>query len=160
MAALEINKLYEILPKKHVIDIQHVGSSAIPGMLAKPIIDIQVAVDSLNNIKDEAITVLEATHYTYWKDNPDLTRMFFVKGMPPFGEKRTHHIHIVEPTSKHWQGKIAFRNYLIAHPEAAKEYEALKKNLAQLHTYDREQYTEEKTEFIVRILQKAGVKWR
>lgn len=159
IAALEINKLYEILPEKHVIDIQHVGSTAIPGMLAKPIIDIQVAVDVLVNIKEEAIAVLEAEHYAYWKDNPDSTRMFFAKGMPPFGERRTHHVHIVEPTSKHWQGKIIFRDYLIAYPEAAKEYEDLKKNLAKLHTYDREQYTGAKTEFIVSILQKAGAKW-
>lgn len=160
IASLEINKLYEILPKKHVIDIQHVGSTAIPGMLAKPIIDIQVAVDALINIKDEAISVLEAQNYVYSKDNPDLTRLFFVKGMPPFGKGRTHHVHIAEPTSKHWQGKIAFRDYLTAHPEAAKKYEVLKMNLAKLHTYDREQYTEAKTEFIVEILQKAGVKWR
>lgn len=160
MAELEIKKLYEILPAKHIIDIQHVGSTAIPGMLAKPIIDIQVAVDSLTSIKNTAIEVLNSENYVYWEDNPDPTRMFFVKGMPPFGEKRTHHVHIVEPSSKHWLGKIAFRDYLIAHPEAVRDYENLKKELASLHTYDREQYTDAKTKFITQILKKAGVKFQ
>src|SRR5579862_9138067 len=116
MAAQEIKKLQEILPANHIIDIQHVGSTAIPGMLAKPIIDIQIAVDSLHSIKKIAIDALKTLGYEYWYENPDPERMFFVKGMPPFGEKRTHHIHIVELGSKHWKNKILFRDYLNNNP--------------------------------------------
>ena len=106
MAELEIKKLLSILPKQHVIDIQQIGSTAIPGMNAKPVIDIQIAVDSLNTIKPIAIKVLKELGYEYWDKNPDLERLFFAKGMPPFGTKRTHHVHIVEPSSRHWQEKI------------------------------------------------------
>lgn len=81
--------------------------------------------------------------------------MFFVKGIPPYGDKRTHHIHIVEPSSKHWHGKIIFRDYLLAHPELAREYEQLKIKLAKRYTNDREQYTDAKTTFINDILNKV-----
>lgn len=155
MARAEMQKLYDVLPKNYLVDIQHVGSTAIPGMQAKPIIDIQVAVKSLEVIKPIAIKQLKKLGYEHWYENPDPERMFFVKGMPPFGEKRTHHVHIVEPTSKHWSGKINFRDYLIAHPEIAKEYQALKVKLAQQYTYDREEYTNAKGEFVNRILQLA-----
>jgi GrpB-like predicted nucleotidyltransferase (UPF0157 family)/GNAT superfamily N-acetyltransferase len=138
MAALEIKMLREILPEEHIVDIQHVGSTAIPGMLSKPIID------SINALKTQG--------YAYWEENPDPTRLFFVKGMPPYGEKRTHHVHIVERHSQHWRDKITFRDYLIAHPESAHEYANLKIRLAKQYTYDREQYTEAKKEFINKIL--------
>lgn len=155
MAELEIKKLREILPTNHIIDIQHIGSTAIPGMLAKPIIDIQIAVDSLIAIKQTAINVLKACDYLYWAEDPDPEKMFFVKGMPPFGQKRTHHVHIIEPKAKRWQTRIIFRDYLIAHPEIAREYEQLKIKLAQEYTYDREQYTDAKTKFIDEVLCKA-----
>jgi GrpB-like predicted nucleotidyltransferase (UPF0157 family)/predicted acetyltransferase len=154
MAELEIKSLRNVLPKNHIIDIQHVGSTAIPGISAKPIIDIQIAVDSLTTIKQTAINQLKMLGYEYWNENPDPERMFFVKGMPPFGEKRTHHVHIVELDSKHWQGKILFRDCLISHPEIAREYEELKRKLATEHTYDREQYTDSKAKFINEVLKK------
>lgn len=156
MAASEIKKLYEILPNKYLADIQHVGSTAIPGILSKPIIDIQIAVPSLSEIKQVAISKLKSLDYVYWEENPDPGRMFFVKGMPPYGEKRTHHIHIFEPSSKHWKNKIIFRDYLLTHPDAAHEYEKLKIKLAQQYVYDREQYTIAKTEFVNNILRAAN----
>jgi GrpB-like predicted nucleotidyltransferase (UPF0157 family)/RimJ/RimL family protein N-acetyltransferase len=151
-AQIEIDKVRAIFPGKSIIDIQHVGSTAIPGLSAKPIIDIQVAARSLDEMKVIAVPALQKIGYEYWADNPDPERMFFVKGMPPFGEKRTHHIHIVEPTSKHWEGKILFKDYLISHSEVAKEYEQLKIKLAQQHTFDREQYTHAKGEFVKKVL--------
>lgn len=154
-AQAEINKVQAVLPHRGVIDIQHVGSTAIPGLSAKPILDIQVAAKSLDEMKIIAVPALQKMGYEYWANNPDPERLFFVKGMPPFGEKRTHHIHIVEPTSRHWVDKIRFRDYLISHPEAAKEYEQLKIKLAQQHTLDREEYTNAKAEFVKRILELA-----
>lgn len=154
-AELEINKLRAILPSDHIIDIQHVGSTAIADIWAKPIIDIQIAVDSLVAVKQRAIDALEAQGYIFWDKNPDTERLFFAKGLPPFGEKRTHHVHIVELSSRHWQEKILFRDYLRAHPDVAHQYENLKKELAQKHMHDREQYTDAKTNFINEILCKA-----
>lgn len=153
LAAREIKQLFKILPNQPIIDIQHVGSTAIPGMIAKSIIDIQIAVDSLKTFKPIAIDSLKDHDYVYWEKNPDFTRMFFVKGMPPYGTKRTHHIHIVEPDSPHWINKINFRDYLIAHPETAREYVQLKINLAKKYKYDREQYTQAKSAFVSRILE-------
>lgn len=154
-AKVEINKLQAVLPLSKIIDIQHVGSTAISGMSAKPIIDIQMAVYSLEEMKVIAVPALQKLGYEYWYENPDPERMFFVKGMPPFGEKRTHHVHIVEPASKHWSGKIKFRDYLIAHPEVAKEYQDLKIKLAEQYAYDREAYTDAKAEFVNKILNLA-----
>jgi GrpB-like predicted nucleotidyltransferase (UPF0157 family) len=154
-ASMEINQLRAVLPSSKIIDIQHVGSTAIPGMAAKPIVDIQIAVHSLEEMKVLAVPALQKLGYEYWYENPDPERMFFVKGMPPFGKKRTHHIHILEPASKHWHGKINFRDYVIAHPEIAKEYQQLKVKLAEQFTYDREEYTNAKGEFVNRILKLA-----
>lgn len=92
-ANAEINRLRAVFPVNRVVDIQHVGSTAIPGMMAKPIIDIQIAVVSLDEMKVIAIPALQKLGYEYWYENPDQERMFFVKDMPPFGEKRTFHVH-------------------------------------------------------------------
>lgn len=155
VASAEISKLREVLPLNKIIDIQHVGSTAIPGTSAKPIIDIQVAVNSLEEIKGVAIPELQKLGYEYWYENPDPKRMFFVKGMPPFGNGRTHHVHIFEYDSDHWRNKIIFRDYLRHHPGTVKEYEQLKNKLAVDYTYDREKYTDEKLEFINKILKLA-----
>ena len=109
IAELEIEKLRQLIPNQHLIDIQHVGSTAIPGMLAKSIIDLQIIVDSLPSIKKIAVEALEKIGYVYWHEDPDPEKMFFVKGMPPFGDKRTHHVHIIEPQSKRGQHRIIFR---------------------------------------------------
>ncbi|MCX7125472.1 MAG: GNAT family N-acetyltransferase [Gammaproteobacteria bacterium] len=154
MADDEIKKIRTLLPQSMLIDIQHVGSTAIPGLSAKPIIDIQIAVASLEIAKIIVVPLLQKLGYEYWADNPDKTRMFFAKGMPPYGEKRTHHVHIVEPSSPHWTGKIAFRDYLRSHLDTAKEYEQLKIKLAVDHQHDREKYTDEKAEFVHKILGK------
>ena len=156
LAMREIEKLREVLPACHVLDIQHVGSTAIPGLLAKPIIDIQIAVDSLSAIKSQAINQLKALGYAFWNENPDPTRLFFVKGMPPYGDKREAHVHIVEPASKHWQDKLQFRDYLLAHPNTAHDYAQLKQALAEAYHYDREQYTQSKTSFIEAVLRQAS----
>jgi GrpB-like predicted nucleotidyltransferase (UPF0157 family) len=159
LAAVEISILRDALSARQILDIQHVGSTAIPGMIAKPIIDIQIAVDSLEDFKTHAVVALNKLDYQYWDKNPDPKRMFFVKGMPPFGEKRTHHVHIFEITSKLWNDKILFRDYLRTHPNITKQYENLKKNLASLYTYDREKYTDEKAQFINDVLVQA-TEWR
>lgn len=152
MAQDEIQHLKKILPKEHILDIQHVGSTAIPGMIAKPVIDISIAVDSLAGAAQGMIIALEANDYVFWRDNPDKQRLFFVKGMPPYGEKRTHHVHICEPGYSQYKDKIIFRDYLTAHPEVAQEYTALKQKLAKEYTHEREKYTDMKGEFIEKIL--------
>jgi GrpB-like predicted nucleotidyltransferase (UPF0157 family) len=133
-----------------VIAIEHFGSTAIPGLAAKPIIDILVAVRSLAAM-DNAEAALAPLGYVFWRDNPKRDRMFFVKGMPPYGARRTHHVHITEPSGEMWRRRI-FRDYLIKHPEAAQNYEALKRDLMAQFPDDREAYTAGKTRFIDAIM--------
>ncbi len=158
LAKSEIEKICSLFPKNFILDIQHVGSTAVPDMSAKPIIDIQIAVTSLECARIIAVPLLQKLQYVFWADNPDKERLFFAKGMPPYGAARTHHVHIVEPASPHWTGKIAFRDYLIHHPETAKAYEQLKFDLAKRYQFDREKYTDEKAEFIKSILEKSALR--
>lgn len=155
LAQEEIAKLKSVLPENKIVDIQHVGSTAIPGLSAKPIIDIQIAVTSLQDMKLIVVPLLQKLNYEFWPDNPDPKHMFFVKGMPPYGEKRTHHVHIFEHNSDHWRNKLLFRDYLRKHPELAKEYEELKARLAEKYLYDREKYTDAKLTFVNKVLQLA-----
>ena len=151
-AQAEMDKIKTVFPVNKIIDIQHEGSTAIVGLSAKPILDIQIAVDSLEDMKLIAVPILQKLGYEYWDGNPDPKRMFFVKGMPPYGEKRTHHVHIFEKNSEHWCNKLNFRDYLRIHHDIAKEYEQLKMKLAEEHVYDREAYTDKKLDFVNRVL--------
>ncbi len=154
MAATEIHCLRSKLPEDEVIDIQHIGSTAIPHATAKPLIDIQIAVQSLATIRQTAIKQLEMMGYSYWYANPNQERMLFMKGLPPTGNGRTHQVHIYEHTSHHWHDKLFFRDYLRQHSEALQQYTTLKKSLAKKHRYDRESYTDGKRDFVASILKK------
>jgi len=133
--------------------IEHFGSTAVPGLAAKPIIDLLVGVRSLAAAKQVAVSQLERLGYAYWFNNPDPQRMFFVKGLPP-NSPRTHHIHMVEPGSLLWE-RLLFRDYLRKHLEEAAHYAQLKYSFAQRFSSDREAYTMAKAEYIESVMQKA-----
>jgi GrpB-like predicted nucleotidyltransferase (UPF0157 family) len=153
--AAEAARLRAALDPGLIVGLEHFGSTAIPGMPAKPIIDILIAVRSLAAAREAFIAPLEGLDYAFWADSPKTDRLFFVKGMPPYGERRTHHVHIVEPSAEPWQ-RLAFRDYLIAHPGDARRYADLKRGLAAAHRTDREAYTEAKAAFVAEIMAKAG----
>jgi GrpB-like predicted nucleotidyltransferase (UPF0157 family) len=88
--------------------------------------------------------------YVYWAENPRKDRLFFVKGMPPFGTRRSHHVHV--RTSQDAERELAFRDALRADPGLARKYERLKEKLTQRHATDREAYTEGKTAFVTEAL--------
>jgi GrpB-like predicted nucleotidyltransferase (UPF0157 family) len=134
---------------KYVLDIQHVGSTSILGMSAKPIIDIAIAV---NNFEEAGVCIrpIEQLGYEYRGENSIPRRHFFAKGNP-----RTHHIHINEIGSHDWNDQIIFRDYLTQCPETAKEYAELKVELAQRYPTDRQSYLDGKAPFIERVLQLA-----
>jgi GrpB-like predicted nucleotidyltransferase (UPF0157 family) len=81
--------------------------------------------------------------------------MFFVKGMPPFGPKRTHHVHVTELDGEMWQ-RLAFRDYLRANPTEAETYERIKRSLAADHPTDRAAYTNGKSAYVESIMRKAS----
>ncbi|AXR00334.1 GrpB family protein [Pseudoalteromonas piscicida] len=128
-------------------DIEHVGSTAVVGMVANPIIDIMVGVQSLMASK-EAIKVLTQHGYCYYPYKADVMHWF----CKPTPECRTHHLHLVPFNSALWQERISFRNKLRASPDLRAEYCALKLALAREYRNDREQYTQQKWPFIKRVL--------
>ena len=135
-----------------IIAIEHVGSTAIPGVPAKPLIDMNVAIPSIDDATIEKfIPKLQELGYTYMHKYPD--RHFFAKGPE---EKRTHHLNLVKVGSETgWNDHILFRDYLNNHKTARDEYTALKLRLAQQFAEDRESYTKAKEEFILGIIQQA-----
>jgi GrpB-like predicted nucleotidyltransferase (UPF0157 family) len=137
-----------------VFGLEHFGSTAIPGLAAKPIIDILIAVRSLADARATFVSALRKLDYVYWADNPKRDRMFFVKGMPPFGSGRSHHVHVTEPDGELWR-RLAFRDYLRVHPEEAAIYEQLKRRLAAEHPTDREAYTDAKSAYVEAVMCKA-----
>ncbi len=134
-----------------VVDIQHIGSSAIPNIVSKPIIDIALAIDSLKNIK-KIIKPLEEIGFIYRGELGIPDRHLFVKG----GEElRTHHLHVMFNEHYEWRKHLIFRDYLLKHPEEARQYSELKIRLEREYKEDREGYTNGKAEFISGILEKA-----
>lgn len=152
----EAAQIAEVLSKDMIVGIEHIGSTAVPGLVAKPIIDLLVSVRSLAEAKQVAVSPLEELGYAYWFDNPDPQRMFFVKGLPP-NSPRTHHIHIIESDSI-LRERLLFRDYLREHPAEASRYAQLKRHLAQQFSTDREAYTSGKSEFVQSVMQKVRQK--
>ncbi len=126
--------------------IEHFGSTAVPGLAAKPVIDIMAGVVTLDASRP-AIAAATELGYSYAPYRPEFEH-WFCKPSPSF---RTHHLHLVPAGSIHWRRSIAFRDHLRAHSDIAREYEALKRRLAVEHRLDREAYTQAKHPFIDRI---------
>ncbi len=158
----EKKHLLDCLPSRLIRRIEHFGSTAIPGLAAKPIVDMLVEVGSLEQTKARIVPVLEAQGYDYfWRathgeDGPPFYAWFIKRNSAGV---RTHHIHMVESDFAHWD-RLLFRDYLIAHPETAKEYEALKLLMARHYPNDRIAYTNGKTEFVMRVTQVAKEYYR
>jgi GrpB-like predicted nucleotidyltransferase (UPF0157 family) len=128
---------------------EHFGSTAIPNLRAKPIIDILLIHPDPAKWR-ELISSITSLGYVFWADNPRKDRMFFVKGMPPFGSRRTHHVHVRTPADA--AAEIAFRDELRRDSRIAKQYQQLKEKLAKRHSDNREAYTEGKAEFVAQVL--------
>ena len=99
------------------------------------------------------IEPIKGLDYVYWAENPRSDRMFFVKGMPPFGTRRTHHVHVRTPEDGH--PALVFRDYLRVHPDAVARYARLKRELEARHPTDRDAYTAGKEAFVAEIVRRA-----
>jgi GrpB-like predicted nucleotidyltransferase (UPF0157 family) len=151
----EAERLRATLDPSLIMGLEHFGSTAVPDLSAKPVIDILIAVRSLAEVQASFVESLRKLDYVWWAENPKTDRMFFVKGMPPFGSKRTHHVHVTEIHGEMWR-RLAFRDWLRAHPEDARSYGQLKRRLAAEYPTDREAYTDAKAAFIDSVMQKTG----
>ena len=134
-----------------VADIEHVGSTAVPGLAAKPVIDIMVPVGSLETSRG-SIEAASHAGYIYWPYKADVMHWF----CKPSAARRTHHLHIVPFESSLWFDRLRFRDALRSDSELAERYAVLKLQLARRYRHDREAYTEGKTDFVNAVLGGAG----
>ena len=150
------SKLIALALKDNVVAIHHIGSTAIPQIHAKPIIDILVEVKDITKI-DVQSSALEALGYEAMGEFGISGRRFFRKGNE--AGIRTHHLHGFEVGSPQIERHLAFRDYMIAHSEAAQEYSELKRKLAEKYPDNIQPYMDGKDGFIKEIDRKAA-KWR
>jgi GrpB-like predicted nucleotidyltransferase (UPF0157 family) len=133
--------------------IEHIGSTAVPGLRAKPIIDIMAGVTDLVSSRG-AVEAVATIGYQYFPYRPNLMHWF----CKPSPAHRTHHLHLVPVQSRLWSDRLAFRDYLRRSPTAAIEYAELKHALAERYRFDREAYTDAKGAFVRSILDRARLK--
>lgn len=146
----EVERL-ESVAGDHLVEYHHIGSTAVEGIPAKPIIDIMAVVDDLDSEKSDLIDLLEDNGYEH-RHSEVPERIFFAKGPR---ENRTHYLSVTESESDFYEEKIGFRDYLRENSDVAEEYASLKRELAEKYTDNRDRYTEEKTDFIERVLEKT-----
>lgn len=135
--------------RRLAIAIEHIGSTAIPAIRSKPVIDVLVGMRALP--LTDAIEPMKALGYEYVEGAGNAERLFF-RRQP----ERTHHVHVVLHDGVEWRRHVIFRDWLNLHGHLAKEYEALKEELAARFAEDRAAYTEGKTAFVERVLAEAA----
>jgi len=136
-----------------VVDIHHIGSTAIPKIKAKPIIDIMVVVEDINKVDEYNEDMIELG-YTPKGEFGIENRRFFPKGE----NERSHHVHVFPKGDPEVKKHLNFRDYLRAHPKEARQYSQLKEVLAAKYYYNIDKYIEGKNDFIQEIDRKAA-KW-
>ena len=136
------------------LDIQHVGSTAVPGLSAKPIIDVDVVIRDYS-VFDAVVRALQSISYYHEGDLGIASREAF--GYDGKAHLRKHHLYVCPQDSPELKRHVAFRDYLRAHSEAAGEYGRIKEEGASLHPHDIEGYIEHKSAFIGRIYRELGL---
>lgn len=137
--------------KENCVEIHHIGSTAVPGLAAKPIIDIMAAVRELSDV-DKKCSLFEEAGYEYLGEFGIRGRRYLRKG----GDERTHQVHIFsENDTENLIRHLAFRDYMRSHAEEREQYAALKKELAQKYPYDIDDYCDGKDAFVKKIEKQA-----
>src|SRR5699024_7674834 len=134
---------------KFIVDIHHIGSTAVKGLSAKPIIDIAVEIKCFND-GEHCVTPLERLGYSYKGVNILPDRHYFNKGEP-----RTHQIHMYQIGSDFLVEQLKFRDYLRCNDNARMEYQELKTGLSKINKFNKHKYAEEKTNYVHSILAKT-----
>ena len=133
--------------------VEHIGSTAVPGLVAKPVIDILVGRPPATPLAPY-VDALRRVGYEYRGENGIPGRHYFRRGVP-----RAYHLHLVEVDGELWRRHLRFRDLLREDPALAAEYAALKQALAREHSADRAAYTEAKGPFVARVLRAASQSW-
>jgi GrpB-like predicted nucleotidyltransferase (UPF0157 family) len=134
--------------------IEHVGSTAVPGLPAKPVIDMLAPVRSLAQAQD-AVAPLQADGWVFWPEDPCRHyRLWFLRPQP---QARTHHLHVIEHDHPQARALIAFRDRLRTEAGLRTRYAELKQQLASRHRDNRNAYTNAKSDFVAAVLRTAGI---
>jgi GrpB-like predicted nucleotidyltransferase (UPF0157 family) len=134
--------------------VEHIGSTAVPGLRAKPVIDMLAPVVSLASAQ-AAVPVLEQAGWLFWAEDPCRHyRLWFLRPRP---EARTHHLQVMEGGQPHAMALLAFRDALRADAGLRSQYAGLKDQLARQHPGNRNAYTNAKAGFVKKVLRQAGV---
>jgi GrpB-like predicted nucleotidyltransferase (UPF0157 family) len=136
-----------------VLRVEHIGSTAVPGLPAKPVIDLLVGVSSLAEARARCIKPLQAMGYNYIPEYEAFLpgELFFRR----LGPAAAHHLHVMEPSNPRWERLLVFRDYLRAHPRAARAYADLKRALAAECRDDIAAYRTAKHDFVEKATEKA-----
>lgn len=136
-----------------LIEMQHIGSTSIPGLTAKPTIDMMLGTSKWP-WPEERNDDLKRLGYDFYKAPEKYWRVY----VKPWREnQRGYHLHLVEHGSQHWRRHLLFRDFLRAHADEAQRYEALKLELARSHSMDRGMYQEGKVQLIEELMGRAQV---
>jgi len=153
-------QLFEIESEKlraalgdNVVSLEHIGSTAVPGLVAKPVIDLLAGLRTFP-LSSQRIAVLEGLGYEYLGENGIPGRLFFRKGRP-----RSHHVHAVLFGEDHWERHLAFRDYLRANAREKNAYAEFKRTLVREVGGDRDRYVDGKEMYAAALEQRARV-WR
>lgn len=148
----EAARLREVLGQA-ILDVEHVGSTAVPGLAAKPIIDMMLVIEDFDAARP-LVRQVEELGYWYCGENGIPRRHYFIR--EDAAGAVTHHLHALEDTSLEARKHRLFRDHLRANPPDRDAYGSLKLSLAAIHARDRQAYQEGKTDLIERILRDAG----
>jgi GrpB-like predicted nucleotidyltransferase (UPF0157 family) len=132
-----------------VVAVEHIGSTAVPGLAAKPIVDMLVGLRTLA-LPAGAVEAMDELGYEFMGENGIPGRLFFRKGRP-----RTHHVHAVLLGSDLWDRHLAFRDYLRAHADEAEDYEEFKLRLVHAVGGDRDRYVDGKDAYASALERRA-----
>jgi GrpB-like predicted nucleotidyltransferase (UPF0157 family) len=134
--------------------VQHIGSTAVPGLPAKPVIDMLAPVTSLASA-EAAVPALAAAGWLFWADDPCRHyRMWFLRPVP---DARTHHLHLIEDSHPHAAALLAFRDALRTDTALCRDYAGLKDRLAREYPDNRNAYSNAKGSFVAEALRRAGI---
>lgn len=158
----EARHLRTIVPPAMLGRIAHFGSTAVAGMVAKPIIDMLIEVPSLQRVHDTIAPLLERHGYEYfwrpsWRDNLTPEYTWFIKRDAQ--GRRTHHLHMLPPDAPQWD-RLLFRDHLAAHPQVAQAYASLKRQLVDADPDDRIAYARAKSHFIEAVMHEVSAGFR
>ena len=134
--------------------VEHIGSTSVPGLPAKPVIDMLAPVRSLAAAHD-AVGALEADGWLFWPEDPCRHyRLWFLRPRPA---ARTHHLHVIESDHPHARALLAFRDVLRSDRGLRRDYARLKRDLAGQHSHNRNAYSNAKSNFVEHVLRRAGI---